>query len=145
MVTVLLVRHADVDSITGAPDSEPLNVNGQKRAETLAQIAGPLRVDAIFTSAAVRTKETARPLAAKLGLVAQVATANLATQLGSGVVGKVVLVVGHSNTVPQLIQALGGPASPTIVPSQFDNLFIVAVTGPGQAKMVRLKYGRPTP
>ena len=93
----------------------------------------------------MRTKETARPLATKLGLVPHEATANLATQLGSGVLGKVVLVVGHSNTVPLLIQALGGPTSPAILPSQFDNLFIVAVTGPGQAKMVQLKYGKPTP
>jgi len=147
MVTVLLVRHADVDTTTGAPDSEPLSVKGQKRAQTLARVLGMGGIAAIFTSKVERTEKTAEPLAASLGLVTRdtPAPAALAAQIASGTLGAAILVVGHSNTVPKIIKALGGPLLPSIGHDKFDNLFVVTVAGPGTAEMVHLKYGEPAP
>ena len=54
-----------------------------------------------------------------------------------------VLIVGHSNTVPQAISLLGGP-SYQIGDSEFDNMFILTVS-PGQTSAVRLRYGSKSP
>jgi 2,3-bisphosphoglycerate-dependent phosphoglycerate mutase len=151
MVTVLLVRHADVANTAGAPLTEPLNDKGRERAKTLAHLAEALRVTAIFTSKAERTKETARPVGAQLGLVPKDVTPP-ASDIFSGAAGETVLVVGHSDTIPALVDELleGSPMPTTPYPDpiprlQFDNLFVVTVAGPGKAEMVHLKYGTPTP
>jgi hypothetical protein len=59
--------------------------------------------------------------------------------------GQAVLVIGHSDTVPQLINHLSGDHMPVINESEFDNLFIVTLTDTGGASITRLKYGEPTP
>ena len=62
----------------------------------------------------------------------------------SGPDGAVVLIAGHSNTVPEMIAALGVPPPlPTIGEQDFDNLFVVtANAATGQAALVALKYGK---
>src|SRR5215212_2942327 len=140
MITVILVRHADIDLPPGSRNP-PLNAEGRARADTLAGIAGDAGVMAIFTSSFIRTKQTAEPLAARLGLQPQVAPAPpiFAQQVVSGTLGEVIVVAGHSDTVPQMIAALG--ASPaTIGEREFDNLFVVAVAQSAEAGVVRLKY-----
>jgi broad specificity phosphatase PhoE len=146
MVTVLLVRHADVDSGTTF-----LNSKGQDRAKALACLAEALRVAAIFTSDIQRTKDTAGPIAAKLDLVLTDVTPP-ASDLFSGAAGETVLVVGHSDTIPALLGKLleGSPVPTTPYPNpiahtQFDNLFVVTVAGQSKVEMVHLKYGKPTP
>jgi len=52
-----------------------------------------------------------------------------------------VLVVGHSNSIPDVIKMLGGDVVPTIDERKFDDLFIVTVYAKGKAKVVQLKYG----
>jgi len=52
--------------------------------------------------------------------------------------------VGHSNTVPAIIEALGGPRMPDICESVYANLFIL-VPGAGEARLVRSRYGAADP
>jgi len=52
-----------------------------------------------------------------------------------------VLVIGHSNSIPDVIKMLGGDFIPTIDERKFDDLFIVNVYAKGKAKVVQLKYG----
>ena len=52
-----------------------------------------------------------------------------------------VLVVGHSNSIPDVIKMLGGNVVPTIDEKKFDDLFVVTVYANGRAKVVQLKYG----
>jgi transcriptional regulator len=54
--------------------------------------------------------------------------------------GEAALVVGHSNTVPEVIKMLGADQSVTIDEKEFDNLFVVTVYARGKAKVARLKY-----
>ena len=57
--------------------------------------------------------------------------------------GSSVLVVGHSNTVPAIIAALGGPAMEELCDSEYSNLFTLALV-PGQpARLVHGHYGAP--
>jgi phosphohistidine phosphatase SixA len=143
MITVLLVRHADIDLPPGSNDP-PLNAKGRARADTLAHLAGSAGVTTVFTSTFNRTKQTAGPLAARLGLQPQIAPppATFARQVLSGTFGEVIVVAGHSDTVPQMIAALGA-SPPAIGEREFDNLFVVAVPQSAQAGVTRLKYGQP--
>jgi broad specificity phosphatase PhoE len=145
MITVLLVRHADID-LPPAGTNPQLNSAGQARAEALAHVTGAAGVAAIFTSSLTRTKQTARPVAARLGLSTREAPPPpaLAAEVLSGAAGAVVLIVGHSNTVPQMIAALGAPPPEAAIgEGEFDNLFVVTTGGAGGAGLVRLKYGPP--
>jgi hypothetical protein len=58
--------------------------------------------------------------------------------------GDVVLMVGHSNTVPQMITAFGAPFAEPLVHGH-DDLFVVTVVELGTASVVRLKYGNRSP
>lgn len=50
-----------------------------------------------------------------------------------------VLIVGHSNTVPELIKALGGDIVPAIDDATYDDLFVVTLYAKGKAKVAHLK------
>ena len=57
--------------------------------------------------------------------------------------GESVLVIGHSNWMPDVIRMLGGDTVPTIDEQRFDDLFVVTVYAKGKAKVAQLKYGAP--
>lgn len=140
--TAFLVRHAEradtgtaAAKMTGAdPD---LSAAGKVRAETLAKMLKDARITAIYTTEYVRTKQTAGPLATMLGVQVTV----VPSKDTAGLIQKVkaatgnVLVVGHSNTVPDVIKALGVAEPVTIAESEFDYLFIVS-----RGELVRLRY-----
>lgn len=146
VTTILLVRHAEKGA--APPDNPPLSAEGQERARSLAHVASEAGVKAIYTSQFARTRETVEPLANRLGLaINQIDasdTARLINEVKSRHAGEVVLIVGHSNTVPNIIDALGGDLVPSIDDKQYDYLFVVTLPRAGKAKVVRLKYGRPT-
>jgi len=54
--------------------------------------------------------------------------------------GGVVVVAGHSNTVPAIVAALGAEEPDEIPETDYDNLFVVTVGGSGNATVLRLKY-----
>ena len=141
MLKVLLVRHADID-LPRLVDDPPLNAAGRARAQALAHVTGMAGIGAIFTSTLARTKQTVAPLAARLNLRPQVASDGLIGNLLSGPDGAVVLIAGHSDTVPEMIAALSVPPPlPIIGQGHFDNLFVVtALAATSQAAMVNLKY-----
>jgi phosphohistidine phosphatase SixA len=141
MRTVFLVRHANID-LPPANNDPDLNAAGRQRADALANALGAAGVGRIFTSERRRTKQTVAPLASGLHIQPSVAPAPavFAQKVSSGSFGDVILVAGHSNTMPEMIAALGvaGPAA-AIGESEFDNLFIVTIAN-GQASVLRLKY-----
>jgi len=147
MVTVLLVRHADVDvpPPIGNPDPS-LNVKGVLRANELARVAEVAGVTAIFTSDLKRTKETVAPLATRVGLPQPLPVVSdvdqFAADVGAGKFGTVVLVVGHTNTIPLIIDALVSPPQSVAVQG-FDNLYLVSLAI-GASQMIRLRYGAPS-
>jgi broad specificity phosphatase PhoE len=58
--------------------------------------------------------------------------------------GKVILVVGHSNTVPVLIANLGASKNvPPIAQGEFDNIYIISIPWFGKTKTIRLRFGEP--
>ena len=105
-------------------------------------------INAIYATQYKRTQETVKPLADRLGLpINQVNaknTGDLLTQIRAQHSGQTIFIAGHNNTVPEIIAAAGGPQYPIIPESEYDNLFIVTIYRTGKAKVVKLKYGKPS-
>jgi len=57
--------------------------------------------------------------------------------------GETVLVVGHSNSVPAIIAALGGPKLPELCDAEYSRLFVLVIDGSGPARLTRASYGAP--
>ena len=147
---VVLVRHAErADAPAG---DVTLNDAGQSRADELAAALAEARIDTIVTTQFRRTRDTAAPLARALNITPRVVEAGRDTAAHVSAVvaevrdgGTAVLVVGHSNTVPAIISALGGPAMGELCEFEYSNLFTLART-PGQpARLVHGHYGAPDP
>ncbi len=122
-----------------ATDPE-LSAAGRARAEALAAILKDAGVTAIFATEYKRTQQTAAPLAKLLGATIQTIsskdTAALVGRLNSA--RGTVLVVGHSNTVPEIIKGLGVATPVTVGEADYDNLFVV--TRGERPELVRLHY-----
>jgi phosphohistidine phosphatase SixA len=154
VTTVFLVRHAE--KAANPPEDPPLLEAGSMRSQELAHILGEAGIKAIYTSQFLRTKQTAEPLAKQLGIASTVLPIKMSASNPREVsqesikeiaervykkAGENALIVGHSNTVPEVIRALGGDVVPTIDEKEFDNLFIVTIYAKGKAKVTHLKYG----
>ncbi len=107
---VVAVRHANYAGATTANPDPPLNQAGQDRAQVLTHAVERVGITHIFTSEFKRTKDTAAPLAALLGLtptvVAAADTTGLLNQLRQLPSTGAALVVGHSDTVPPVVAGL---------------------------------------
>jgi broad specificity phosphatase PhoE len=143
--TIILIRHGERTALPGNSDP-PLNQAGRARAKLLVRVLGQANIAAIYTSEFIRTNEMAQPLATELGLSAVKITpaTDLKTDILSNQVSKTVLVVGHSDTVPELIDLLGGDAGSPIEDQEFDNLFLTTILGANKLSVTRLKYGAPS-
>ena len=148
--TVIVVRHAE--KATMPADDPPLSAIGQARARDLYEAIRNSGVSAVITTQYVRTKQTAEPTVAGLSLPTEVVTATSAATHARDVAaavrahaGQTVLVVGHSNTVPAIIEALGATRPPPICDAEYDNLFIVTIAPDGRAGVIRSKFGTRTP
>ena len=146
----IIVRHAEKGA-TPANDP-PLTEAGEARARALAAALVHANVQAVITTQLVRTRETGRPVAEARGLTMETvpvggAVAEHAKAVADAVrrhAGQTVLVVGHSNTVTQIIAALGGPKLPDLCDSQYSNLYTVVLDG-AAARLITGTFGAPSP
>jgi broad specificity phosphatase PhoE len=132
----LLVRHAERAPSPATADA-PLTDAGRARAQKLAAMLAKAGIDAIYVTRFRRTKDTAQPLADLLRLTPSTEsdTDALVAELRQHV-DDTVLVVGHSDTVPDVIAAFGGP-SVAIGDDDFGDLFVLV---PGTGALTRLSY-----
>ena len=140
--TVILVRHAEKASAESDP---PLTPAGETRAQNLATMLAKSGVTTIYTTPFTRTRNTAAPLAAALSLTpievmpGPTYAADMAAKLRALPAGSTALVVGHSNTTPNVMKALGIANAPSIDDAtEFNNMFIVTLAE--EPKLVVLKY-----
>jgi broad specificity phosphatase PhoE len=141
-VTVILSRHAE--KAATPPKDPPLTEAGKKRADLLASMLADSGVDAIYVTEYQRTQQTAAPLADRVHVKPTVVadTQQLIAAIRARKNG-VVVVVGHSNTLPEIIAGLGGPKL-TIADPEYNNLFVLTV-GEANSSLLRLHYGDSTP
>ncbi|CAN5854711.1 hypothetical protein BH23GEM6_BH23GEM6_23870 [soil metagenome] len=144
--TVFVVRHAE--RISDQDRVSPLSGAGHDRAHALAEALGESGIQAIYVTQYQRTRQTAEPIAARLGLMPQVqATSVTPPELARAVLdrhrGGTVLIVGHSNTVNAIVNGLGGPALPELESSRYGDLFVVIVPAEGPVRTTRAQFGMP--
>jgi broad specificity phosphatase PhoE len=149
--TMIFVRHAEKALM---PIDDPgLSAEGKLRAAELARqlvdadvVAG---IDAIYSTDTRRTIETAQPTADALGLdiftyANQEDDEPVVDAMVNAHKGKIILVVGHSNTLPVMIAALGASKKvPPIAEFEYDNIYVISIPWFGKTKTIRLRYGEP--
>lgn len=134
---IYITRHAEKN--TDGKDPE-LTAPGQARARTLARLLGKTGISAVFSTSTRRTMQTAQPLATQVGVEVQ---AYDPAKTGA-MIDKVkahsgpVLVVGHSNTVPELVKLFGGGVVAPIADDEFDRLYQLIVANDGSVSTVLL-------
>jgi broad specificity phosphatase PhoE len=142
ITTVILVRHAEKS--TAPKDNPVLSDAGKARADHLAEMLSKAGVQSIYTSQFERTKLTAEPLAKKLAIDVTVIDAAKSDEFANAIRtkkgGQTVLVVGHSNSLPEIIRALGGPEIPELDDNEYDSLFVLSVPESGESKLLKLKF-----
>jgi broad specificity phosphatase PhoE len=147
---IYVVRHAErADSAPGAgqamtapANDPPLSAAGHARAERLATMLRSADIRQIIATEYQRTRQTAAPLAKALNLEVTTAAAREPATLLARIreANGNVLVVGHSNTVPELLKTLGVKDAIAIPESEYDNLFIVVRPATGEPILVRLRF-----
>lgn len=136
--TIFFVRHAE-KAATGGDDMD-ISEAGRARAEALVTVLKDAGISAIYATELKRTQQTAAPVAKALKLEPAVIPAKdnaglLAKLQGSS--GNI-LVVGHGNTIPDLVKALGITTPINIAENDYDNLFVVLLEP--KPRLIRLHY-----
>lgn len=149
VTVVIVVRHAErAGDSSGDP---PLTAIGEERARALADLLRDAKVGAVLHTPRIRTRDTARPVAAQFGLTPEVVPLSAGTShleaMAEAVrkhAGKTVVVVGHSNTVMGYIAALGGPRRDDLCDHQYEGIYTL-VLAHGEVRLVEGRYGPPNP
>jgi broad specificity phosphatase PhoE len=144
--TIFLVRHAE----RADDDPDPgLTSAGVTRAAELVRILGDAGLTAVYSTPLRRTMATAKPVADRARVPIQTydprdqdAMQAFIQTLRSGP-GRI-LVVGHSNTTPELVQSLGGDPVATMPETEYDRLYIVTIGRDGAVSSVMLRFGAPS-
>jgi broad specificity phosphatase PhoE len=138
---VFVVRHAE--RLDTSADS-PLSPEGEARAARLAALLHDSGITQIYTTDLTRTIQTAAPLARALHLTASALKAGdqdaLLARLHAASPADRILVVGHSNTVPAIIHALGVTPDVTVADAEYDNLFLVVFQPGAPPRLFRFRY-----
>ncbi len=143
---VILVRHGEKQPTPGNDPS--LSEAGVARAKALNDALAHTAPNAIVVTSYKRTRETAAEVIRRTGVTPTVVPiAGAHVQAVADAVKKatgVVLVVGHSNTVPAIVTALGGPPLPEICDASYATLFVFTPAQQGRAaQLISASYGAP--
>lgn len=149
---VVVVRHAE--KAPPATDRDPaLSEAGQARARALAEVVRGMGIDAALVTQLRRTRLTAEPAAAEAGIAPRVVPVGgapveahareVARVAAEAHAGRTVLVVGHSNTVPLILHALGAPPMPELCEGEYAHLFVVVLRPGAPAELRRTTFGAP--
>lgn len=137
---VYLARHGETEGED--PVERRLSAAGRARAEALADELAGAGIEAIYTTDYPRTRETAAPLAERLGFEPRLYDPHdlvgFADRLRKGLreTGGTVLVMGHSNTTPELVELLGGEPGEPIAEDEHDRLYRVELPS-GETELTR--------
>ena len=147
ITTIILVRHAE--KVNDGSADPPLTPAGAARADELAYILKHIRLDAIYSTPYVRTKQTVLPTAREKGLEVRIYEPdekNFLKEVLLRFSGGTVLIVGHSNTIPKLANELAGRSDFSDLGDDiYDHLFIACVPSGGKAVILRMHFGARTP
>ncbi len=134
---IYLVRHGEKE----AGKDPALTAQGQARAKNIAGLLHRAGIAAVFSSDTVRTRQTALPMAQLAGVAVQLYDAGKPAELVTRVkalTGGSVLVVGHSNTLAELVSLLGGTPGAAIADDEYDRVYQLSRGADGKVMTVLL-------
>lgn len=140
---IYLVRHAEKSEVN--PQDPELSPAGQARAQLLVHLLTNADLDAVWSTNTIRTRTTAGPVAEAHGLSIESYDPRSIGELAASLKerGGRHLVVGHSNTTPSFVEALGGDPLSPIVDPEYDRFYIVTVAPDGHVETVLIRFGEP--
>lgn len=144
--TVVIVRPGERS--LGSIADPPLVIEGERRAERLAHLFGatasPGRITAIYVSSARRARQTAAPLAARLGLQPIVLEDDNPDSVAARALGEhrgeTLMIVDNGSNVPELVEALSGLKPAPVSDTEYGSIYIVSVPILGSAGLLQLYY-----
>jgi 2,3-bisphosphoglycerate-dependent phosphoglycerate mutase len=141
--TYILVRHAEKDTSVKTNRDPALSKEGEQRAMNLVEALKDYKIDAVYSTNYVRTKSTVAPIAKKYGQDVQTYNPSEAKAFNEQLLamkGKTILIVGHSNTVPGMINLLLKEQKfKDLDDSVYNKIFVVTVNG-DKAEVKVLEY-----
>ncbi len=144
ITTIYLLRHAE--KVSDQPEDPVLNMVGERRSTQLADLLIDVDIDAIYSTEYNRTKATVQPIADMKDKMITLYTPDKEEKFLKHVFknhgGKTVLIVGHSNTIPPLVNHLIGEKKyENLKEDEYDKIFIVEALKLGKGKANILRYG----
>lgn len=141
---VYLTRHAE--KVKGEDSDPKLSPEGMSRAQALAERLADIKINQIYTTGYQRTQMTAAATAQAQNI--ELTISSLSPQLLAAKIIKLhqqqnTLVVGHSNTIPEIIKALGVTQAVTIEHQQYGDLYIVKLNQGNSEAMEITRFGKP--
>lgn len=142
---IILVRHAEkiADDLNGI--DVPLSKAGQERARLLAEMLKDSGITVIYATDTVRTRDTARPTAKALRLPIKMLNQRnpeaAVKRMQQDNADDIVLIVGHADTLPGLLEALGYHRGIRIPSNDYTNLFVVIPHAGKAPSVIRVGYG----
>lgn len=137
--TVYVVRHAEKHAESKDP---ALTACGQARADALASSLAGVKLAAVYSTPYQRTRQTAaavaKPQQLDITLYDPRQPEIFVKQLMA--LNQPALVVGHSNTVPELVAQLSGIAMAALTEQDYDLLYQVKLTAPASVSISRQRF-----
>jgi phosphohistidine phosphatase SixA len=136
-----IIRHSEKDTAGGS--NADLIPTGRGRAEALRKMLKKVKIAGVYSTDKPRTRHTAEPTAKAKKLSVELYDAKKQADLLRGLVDKKgkFLVVGHSNTVHQLVNTLTGKEDEKeFSESDYSRLYIVSVKKIGDAKVLMIRF-----
>lgn len=132
---IYIVRHAE--KLAG--DDPALSEAGKTRAQALANLLAERGLTRIFSTDTLRTRSTASPLAARLGIPVEIYDHRTPGELAERIrdSGESVLIVGHSNTIAGLAAAFDVDPGPEVGDEEYDRLYDIALAKPTRVDIRR--------
>ncbi|MDH5475402.1 MAG: histidine phosphatase family protein [Cyclobacteriaceae bacterium] len=142
ITTIILVRHAEkMVSDSADPDLSP---SGIERALRLKQLLINTNIDAIYSTNFLRTKNTVLPLSEALHLEVKLydpRNREITDVFLSKHEGETILISGHSNTTPQMVNTLINQQKYTSLDEkEYSKIFIVNISKQKETKVIELTY-----
>jgi broad specificity phosphatase PhoE len=136
---LILVRHAE--RVDESRDAD-LNDAGRARARALAAMLKDAGIQAIYSTDYRRTLETVKPTAESTSKLIEVYDGDNLEDFAKDLRARDrrALVVGHSDTTPELVKHLGGEPGSPIAPDEYDRMYILTLSADGKASTTLLRF-----
>jgi len=128
--TYYLIRHAEKDRSDPSNSNPELTLEGRQRSQRWSAVFERIALDAVYSTNYLRTIQTASPTAEAHHIAIQFydPRALYSEEFKASTTGQNVLIVGHSNTIPELANAILGEQQFENIPDDINSyLYVITV------------------